>query len=47
MLIADAGSVNYGTIDAKLLYVGCTRALHKLKLLYRGERTPLLEKWQG
>lgn len=47
VLIADAGSDNYGTIDAKLLYVGCTRALHKLKLLYRGERTLLLEKWQG
>ncbi|MCR2805536.1 HelD family protein [Paenibacillus soyae] len=47
VLIADAGRANYDAIDAKLLYVGCTRALHKLKLLYRGERTPLLEKWQG
>jgi DNA helicase II / ATP-dependent DNA helicase PcrA len=45
VLIADAGSQNYETIDAKLLYVGCTRALHKLKLLYRGDRTPLLADW--
>lgn len=46
VLIADAGGRSYGTIDAKLLYVGCTRALHKLKLLYRGERTPLLAGWE-
>lgn len=47
VLIADAGNRNYETIDAKLLYVGCTRALHKLKLLYRGERTPLLAGWEN
>ncbi|WP_168119039.1 UvrD-helicase domain-containing protein [Paenibacillus sp. HB172176] len=45
VLIADAGREAYGELDAKLLYVGCTRALHRLKLLYRGERTALLEKW--
>ncbi|MEK3882281.1 ATP-binding domain-containing protein [Paenibacillus sp. PL2-23] len=45
VLIADGGADKYSEIDAKLLYVGCTRALHKLKLLYRGERTPLLAKW--
>lgn len=42
VLIADAGSLAYDEMDAKLLYVGCTRALHKLKLLYRGDRTELL-----
>ncbi|MEI7025863.1 HelD family protein [Paenibacillus sp. y28] len=28
--------------DAKLLYVGCTRALHRLTLFYTGEPSPLL-----
>jgi DNA helicase-2/ATP-dependent DNA helicase PcrA len=28
--------------DAKLLYVGCTRALHRLTLLHHGQLTPLL-----
>lgn len=44
VLIADAGAEAYGPMDAKLLYVGCTRALHKLSLLFRGDRTPLLEE---
>ncbi len=44
VLIADAGAARYSEMDAKLLYVACTRALHKLKLLYRGERTPLLKE---
>ncbi|MBH5316473.1 ATP-binding domain-containing protein [Paenibacillus sp. GSMTC-2017] len=47
VLIADVGAEAYETMDAKLLYVGCTRALHKLKLFYRGERTPLLADWEG
>ncbi|MGO4544005.1 UvrD-helicase domain-containing protein [Paenibacillus sp. 2TAB23] len=42
VLIADASAENYSPLDAKLLYVGCTRALHKLKLYYRGELTMLL-----
>ncbi len=42
VLVADAGLEAYSELDAKLLYVGCTRALHKLKLLYRGELTPLI-----
>lgn len=29
--------------DAKLLYVGCTRALHYLTILYQGEISPLIE----
>ncbi|MFD0959601.1 HelD family protein [Paenibacillus chungangensis] len=44
VLIADAGDGAYSQQNAKLLYVGCTRALHKLKLLYRGELSPLLRE---
>ncbi|MFD0587151.1 HelD family protein [Paenibacillus sp. GCM10027627] len=46
VLIADAGEEAYENVDAKLLYVGCTRALHKLKLFYRGPLTPLLASWE-
>ncbi|SDT48392.1 ATP-dependent DNA helicase, Rep family [Paenibacillaceae bacterium GAS479] len=42
VLIADAGQSAYGPMDAKLLYVGCTRALHRLRLLHRGEPTSLV-----
>jgi DNA helicase-2/ATP-dependent DNA helicase PcrA len=42
VLIADADDAAYGPHDAKLLYVGCTRALHRLKLLYRTTLTRLL-----
>ncbi|WP_138751483.1 HelD family protein [Paenibacillus sinopodophylli] len=42
VLIADAGEEAYAPLDAKLLYVGCTRALHKLKLYSRGKLTSLL-----
>jgi len=43
VLIADAGEEAYREGDAKLLYVGCTRALHKLQLLHRGALTPLVK----
>lgn len=42
VLIADAGALAYTDQDAKLLYVGCTRALHKLKLVYQGSFTTLV-----
>jgi DNA helicase-2/ATP-dependent DNA helicase PcrA len=42
VLIADAGAEAYTELDSRLLYVGCTRALHKLKLLYNGELTTLI-----
>lgn len=42
VLIPDADEDQYGPQDAKLLYVACTRALHRLKLLYRNRLTPLL-----
>jgi len=44
VLIADAGESSYGPLDAKLLYVGCTRALHKLRLFYCGELSVLLRE---
>ncbi|UVI32609.1 HelD family protein [Paenibacillus spongiae] len=43
VLIADADAAYYGPDDAKLLYVGCTRALHKLKLLHAGTLTSLIQ----
>lgn len=35
---------NYNSeFDRKLLYIACTRALHRLRLYYVGERSPLLK----
>lgn len=44
VLLADADAEHYANDpqDAKLLYVACTRALHRLTLLYQGKRSPLL-----
>ncbi|MCC3373123.1 3'-5' exonuclease [Cohnella sp. REN36] len=42
VLIPDADDEQYGPGDAKLLYVGCTRALHLLKLMYRRGLTGLV-----
>ncbi|MCD9022474.1 HelD family protein [Cohnella silvisoli] len=44
VLIANANERLYArtTQDAKLLYVGCTRALHRLTLLYEGDLSPLI-----
>lgn len=38
VILADADSAHYGEAawDAKLMYVGCTRALHELWLLHNG-----------
>lgn len=41
---ADADSYTEAPHDAKLLYVGCTRALHRLELLYEGEPSPLIRE---
>jgi DNA helicase-2/ATP-dependent DNA helicase PcrA len=45
VLLTDVDERNYETslIDAKLLYVGCTRALHELWVLYAGKPSPLLD----
>lgn len=44
VLIAGANDRNYADdpMDAKLLYVACTRALHRLTLLFVGEPSPLI-----
>ncbi|WP_409344695.1 HelD family protein [Paenibacillus sp. MBLB4367] len=44
VLIADADDRHYeaSARDAKLLYVACTRALHRLSLFYTGTPSPLL-----
>ncbi|RUS47101.1 3'-5' exonuclease [Cohnella sp. AR92] len=42
VLIADADEKSYEADDAKLLYVACTRALHRLKLLHQGDPSSLI-----
>ncbi len=38
VIVADAGAKNYHTeMDRNLLYVACTRAMHRLALLHQGE----------
>ncbi|SDF94534.1 DNA helicase-2 / ATP-dependent DNA helicase PcrA [Fontibacillus panacisegetis] len=39
VIVTDVDQDHYGPSDAKLLYVGCTRALHELWLLH-GEKLP-------
>jgi DNA helicase-2/ATP-dependent DNA helicase PcrA len=45
VILLDADDLHYGANehDAKLLYVGCTRALHDLWVLYSGRHSALLE----
>ncbi len=44
VFICDANQANYSTVaDQRLLYIGCTRALHRLLLLSEGEPTSLLK----
>ncbi|MBB6637009.1 HelD family protein [Cohnella thailandensis] len=42
VILADADRESYAAEDAKLLYVACTRALHRLKVLYQGEPSALI-----
>jgi DNA helicase-2/ATP-dependent DNA helicase PcrA len=43
VLVSDVSSENYSSdLDKKLLYVICTRALHRLTLFYRGEKSSFL-----
>ena len=43
VIICDADSHNYyDSNDKKILYVECTRALHRLSLFCQGELTPLI-----
>jgi DNA helicase-2/ATP-dependent DNA helicase PcrA len=45
VIIVDVDSTHYlqSAQDAKLLYVACTRALHRLCLMYSGQASPLIE----
>ncbi|MCS7461060.1 AAA family ATPase [Paenibacillus doosanensis] len=49
VIIVDADPDHYSAMpqDAKLLYVGCTRALHSLQLWYDGTPSPLIASIQG
>ncbi|MEE6450902.1 UvrD-helicase domain-containing protein [Gottfriedia acidiceleris] len=44
VLLVDVDDIHYEETkqDAKLLYVGCTRALHNLTVLYSGNKSPLI-----
>lgn len=44
VVLVDVDRAHYGANehDARLLYVGCTRALHDLWVLHAGERSPLV-----
>ena len=43
VVIPDADVENYATeFDRRLLYVACTRAMHRLSLLYTGARSRLI-----
>lgn len=44
VLLCDTDKDHYfSEDDRKLLYIGCTRALHRLSLFYTGEKSPLLD----
>jgi ATP-dependent DNA helicase UvrD/PcrA len=45
VIVPDASDRNYGTVmDRNLLYVACTRAMHKLTLTFVGDVTPLIAR---
>jgi DNA helicase-2/ATP-dependent DNA helicase PcrA len=44
VFICDVSAANYHSeADKRLLYIGCTRALHRLYLLWEGQPSPLLQ----
>jgi DNA helicase II / ATP-dependent DNA helicase PcrA len=44
VVVPGASAGNYRTaMDRSLLYVACTRAMHRLALTFAGERTPLID----
>jgi DNA helicase-2/ATP-dependent DNA helicase PcrA len=49
VLLVDVDAYHYEQSfqDAKLLYVGCTRALHELWLFYTGKPSPLIDQIEG
>ncbi|MFC4545062.1 HelD family protein [Paenactinomyces guangxiensis] len=46
VLLCDVNQQQYpdNDLSAKLLYVGCTRALHQLQLVYSGNPSPLIQR---
>ena len=45
VIVPDADNRNYGSdYDSNLLYIACTRAMHKLTLFYTGDPSPFLPK---
>ena len=43
VVVPFASAQNYHTdIDQRMLYIACTRAMHRLTLTWSGERTPLI-----
>lgn len=43
VLVYDVNKAHYSSeFDRKLLYIACTRALHRLKLYYTGEKCPFI-----
>ena len=43
VIIPDVDAKNYvNDIDRQILYISCTRALHRLYLLHAGKMSPLL-----
>ncbi|WP_042351620.1 HelD family protein [Bacillus massiliigorillae] len=43
LIDVDASHYKDSKSDAKLLYVGCTRALHDLRIFHSGEASPLIQ----
>lgn len=45
VIIIDGDDLNYATeMDKGMLYIGCTRAMHKLDVLYKGNVTKFIQK---
>ena len=45
VIVPDADNRNYDSdYDRNLLYIACTRAMHKLTLFYTGSPSPFLPK---
>lgn len=43
VVVPDADNSNYqNEVDRGLLYIACTRAMHRLNLLYVKEKSPFL-----
>ena len=44
VIVVDADNENFATeIDKQALYVACTRAMHELRILFKGELTKFIK----